>query len=747
MQLEHEYDKDEILESYLNTINLGASNYGVKAAAMDYFGKNLDQLTLRECAMLAGITQYPYKYNPRRCYYTTDDTETAIKALNDRTNNVLLQMYKAGFITKDAYEEALTDDVQVKEESEVNEMYQMPYFVEYVIYDVITHLLDVRNMLDTDTNRAAIENEIRTGGYKIYTTVDPDIQHTLENSLSEWDAYPELEDSEDSVIRYENSDGTITEVKQPQAAAVILEQSTGELKAVVGGRDTPTAKKTLNRAYQTTMPVGSSIKPIAVYGPAINEGYSDGTIIPNLPLRIDGWDSEKGYPNGGTNYYGPVTLRSAVVNSLNSATAYTLLNLVGLDTSYNYLLDLGVNPSHISKTGSGLALGASGITPIEMAGAYATIANRGVYLEPLSFRYVEGSKGNIVISAEDVRQERQVFDESTAWLLTDILVDAVEHGTGSYAQIDGMTVGGKTGTNQDAKGVFFAGITPYYTATLWIGHDGYEPLADNVYASRSAAPLWQYFMSQVLEGKEDAKIIDADPEDIGLVKVKICSVTGLRATEACSADPGGNKPVDAYFIAGTEPKEYCDVHELETVCLESGKLATQYCPSDNTEVQAVLYMDKDSIYWRLTEAQRNKYLPGMLHKPSGVTLSQLSPSDPQYYNYYCDIHTYDWYMSQQDIAAAVAAANTQITASNAVLADSQYEMSSAHRQQLKDEIAELQAALALEVVTSDVIESKTAELKSLTDMLVALYTPPIPTPTPTPLTPTPDPSPTATTEP
>ena len=745
MQLEQEYNKDEILESYLNTINLGGTNYGVKTAAMDYFGKNLNELTLRECAMLAGITQYPYKYNPRRCYYQTDNAD-AVDDLNERTDNVLRQMYIAGFITKEDYDDARADDVTVIEESTVNEMYEMPYFVEYAVYDVITHMLDMRDLQDTDANRAAIENEIRTGGYKIYTTVDRDVQLTLEQSLAEWDAYPELDDPSESVIRYENSDGTVTEIIQPQAAAVILDQKTGQIKAIVGGRTTPTAKKTLNRAYQTSMPVGSSIKPIAVYAPAIDLGASDGTVVPNLPLAIDGWDADNGYPSGGSKYYGPVTLRTGLVRSLNSATAYTLLNLVGIENSYNYLLDLGINPKHIQKTGSDLALGTAGITPIEMAGAYATIANGGVYLEPLSFIRVEDSDGNIIMSADDadgvegVRQERKVFDESTAWLVTDMLVNAVESGTGKRAKIDGMTVGGKTGTNQNSKGVFFAGITPYYTATLWIGHDQYEPLDNDVSASNSSAPLWQYFMSKILEGKEDAKIIDADYTELGLIKKRVCAVTGLLATEACEQDPGGHTPVDAYFVAGTEPKESCYAHELYTVCLESGKIATDYCPKENTEIQGLLFLEDSSIYWKLTQAQREKYLPGMFRRPEGFTLSELTPDMPEYYNYYCDIHTYEWYVERQALEAAITAANAQIAESQAVLANPDYAMSAADRQSLIDKISELEAVMALEDVTSAMIVTATVELKTLTDTLVALYAPPEPTPTPTPTTPTPTPT-------
>lgn len=197
LQLEQEYFKKEILEAYMNTIHLGASNYGVKAAAMDYFGKELGALTLRECAMLAGITRYPSLYNPRRVYYDSDNPDK----LNDRTDDVLFQMYKAGFISKQEYNAALEDNVSVLEESRVLEMYEMPYFVEYVIYDVITHLLKQRNMQETKENRILLDDEIRTNGYKIFTTVDPDMQKIVEQSLEEWDKYPELEDKSNSAIR------------------------------------------------------------------------------------------------------------------------------------------------------------------------------------------------------------------------------------------------------------------------------------------------------------------------------------------------------------------------------------------------------------------------------------------------------------------------------------------------------------------------------------------------------------------
>jgi len=722
IQLEQEYDKDEILEAYLNTIFLGESNYGVKAAAQDYFRKSLDQLTLRECAMLAGITQYPYYYDPRRCLKKNDMTP-----VNDRTNNVLTQMYKAGYITKEEYEYALNDTVKIYEESEVTGMYDHPYFVEYCIYDVITHFLKQRGLQDTKENRAAIENEIRTSGYQIYTTMDPEIQTDVENSLAEWTQYPKLKDESGAVKRTQNADGSITETKEPQAAAVVVDQKTGELKAVVGGRDTPKYKKTLNRAYQTTMPVGSSIKPIAVYAPAIDKGYSDGTVVPNMPVKIEGWNDEggKGYPSGGSSNYGPITLHNALVNSLNSATAYTLLSLVGIDDSYNYLLSMGINPNHIQKTGSGLALGTSGITPIEMAGAYATIANGGEYLEPLSFTRVEDKDGNVILDASSIREKRRVFKESTAYIVSQMLIDAVDHGTGTNAKIKGMTIGGKTGTNQDAKGVFFAGISPYYTATLWIGHDDYKPLASNVYASSSAAPLWKDFMSKILEGKPDAPIIDKTPEELGLQKVEICSVSGKLATDACRADPKHGAEY-CYFPIGTAPTEECDVHYLLKVCPASNKFATPMCENYDTLPQnSYIVLPPDSIYWQYkSEEDRQKYMPNLIAGPAdGTSFKDImnDPSSPYYYQYFCDVHTAGWWQEKTNRENAVNAANEQINASKAVLSNPAYALTPDDQTKLANLINELNQVIADAASTSGVIELKTDELRSFTSQLTAQY--------------------------
>jgi len=412
------------------------------------------------------------------------------------------------------------------------------------------------------------------------------------------------------------------------------------------------------------------------------------------------------------------------VRSLNAATAWTLMELVGLDDSYNYLVDMGVNPAHINKSGAGLALGTSGITPVEMAGAFAAIANAGVYQEPLSFTRVTDRNGNVILDAKEIRDSRQVFKPSTAWLLTDMLVEAVssKSGTGRNARIEGMTVGGKTGTNQNAKGIYFVGFTPYYTMSLWIGHDDYKPLAEDVYASSSAAPLWQYIMAQLVKDKPDAPIIDASPEELGLTKVRVCSVSGKKATEACEAD-STHKPVDAWYPSGSASAlERCDWHQQYPVCMQSGKIATQYCPNDQIEMRSLLMLPDDSIYWKLTDAQLQKYLPGAQHAlPGGLTLADIDPSMPEYASYFCNIHTLEWHEQQEALHSAISAANEQLRISNAVLTDPQYAMSLDDKQQLLDKINELNNLLSNPSATAAAIEQVTEELRQLTVRLVSIY--------------------------
>lgn len=594
LELERIIDKDTILEAYLNDVDLGDSNYGVKAGAKDFFGKELSELTVRECAMLAGLTQAPFRYNPRKNMYQRDKMEVT----DERTNQVLSRMYQAGFITKDQYDNALTEQVKIVEISEQKQMYEMAYFVEYAISDVVTHLLEKRGLSNTTANRSAVENELRTSGYHIYTTVDPIVQKTVQDTLSSWDKYPSLADTSKSLRVEVKEDGTVIETVEPQSAAVVMDYHTGELRAIIGGRNEPMVRKGINRASQSYTEVGSSIKPLALYGPALDLGYSPASITYNMEGAIAGWNTEKGYPSGGLDSrYGPVTFRRALVSSLNVPAAHVLMDDVTPAISAQYLYALGATENKINVDGAGLALGTSGFTPIQMAAAYATIANGGVYQEPLSFTKVLDADGNVILDADEVRDTHRVFQKSTAWLLVDMLTDAVKTGTGTKAKINDITVAGKTGTNSDYASVYFAGMTPYYVSTLWVGHDyPVNKLKKGSSGGNEAAPLWQAYMAKIHEGLSDKPIIDADPTSLGLVKRTVCSVSGLLATDACKNDEN-HKPVTEWFLAEKAPTTYCDMHVTLSICSAENALATEFCPENSvSQVNYVLVRPDHPLY-------------------------------------------------------------------------------------------------------------------------------------------------------
>lgn len=691
LEVEQIITKDDILEAYLNDVYLGGSNYGMKTAAKDYFGKELSALSIRECAMLAGMVQRPYETNPRANTYSRfyDDGTNKMDITNKRTDTVINAMYDAGFITSEQHTAALNDDVYILETSEQKQLYDMPYFVEYGIRDVVTHLLDQRSMLDTSANRTAIENELRTGGYSIYLTVDPDIQNTVQETLANWEEYPELADPSAAKKVTTNPDGTTIELVEPQAAAVVFDYHTGELRAVVGGRNSPTRKKEWNRAYQSSTEVGSAIKPLAVYGPALDLGSSPSTVIANFEAPIEGWDSEKGYPYiGDEEYIGPVTIRRGVVSSLNVVAARTLLEKVGLQVSAGYLENLGVDPSRVNVGGSGLALGTSGITPIEMAAAFGAIAAGGEYKEPLSFSRVLDASGKVILDAKSVRKTRQVFKASTAYMMVDILTNAVNSGTGTRAKIKGMTVAGKTGTNADYSSVYFAGITPYYTASVWVGHDDYaNKLKKGASGGRYAAPLWQAFMSQIHEGLLDKPIIDESPTEIGLVKVTTCSVSGKLATDACYLDPSGHLPVTDWAAKDSAPTELCDMHVVANVCTVSGEPASSYCPS--SERRAMLLVSSTSMYAGLDPNMLAKYLSGIVYTDTpAANYGELSYETRSL----CSLHTPSWVYDQgtdYQLDVLITDANSLLSTVNKYLASVQ-NLSDTDRSTLEDGVYWLQ---------------------------------------------------------
>ena len=637
MQLETRYSKDEILESYLNTIYLGENYYGVQTAAEGYFGRPLGELTLRECAMLAGVTNSPYYYNPRRNFYSRSKEGVDYAAItNQRTDYVLRCMYENQFITYEQYQEALNPvTVRVLEESPSggDVMYPYAHYVEYAVSEAVDILLEINGLENTSANRAAMENRLRTGGYRIKLALDPTLQETVEDTVQNWSKYPTLRDPSDKVFRSKNSDGTYTEIIQPQAAAVVLDYRTGELKAIVGSREPVTARKTLNRATDMKMPVGSSIKPIAVYAPALELGHSPASIVYNMPLPISGWKDAKGndsWPTnyGGGGYVGPETLRESIRRSHNTSAAYTLLNFVTVERSVDYLHRMGIDDAHIDATPFGLSLGSSGITPLQMTVAYGVLANGGVYQEPISILGISDSGGNVIWDGHQNQQRRRVFSESTAYMIVDMMKTVVSSGTGTSAKISGQTVAGKTGTNSDQKGVFFAGMTGYYSSALWIGHDNYKALSSKSTGSGAAAPLWQAYMAKIHKGLSNRDILEGKGSDYGLVRVTTCAVSGQLATEACEHDVMGYGTVTDWWAKGTEPTVYCQMHTAQTVCTETGELASPYCPY--TELKGVITIPVGHPLYKFINTRYGdvltEYLGGTASSPASVCTLHTSAS-------------------------------------------------------------------------------------------------------------------------
>ena len=715
MELETRYTKKQILESYLNTIFLGGSYYGVRVAAYGYFGKSLDQLTLRECAILAGLTRSPNYYNPRSNFYTRNTEGSSTPDItNNRTDYVLRQMRENGLITAQQYNAALDrSTASVLEKSPAStDMYAYPHYVEYAISDVVDTFLDLNGLEDTSANRYAMENKLRTGGYSVYLCLDTEIQEIVEDTLANWSSYPRLRDPSDKVYQSRNSDGTYTEIEQPQAAACVFDYRTGELKAIVGGRYKPTTRKTLNRASGMTMPVGSSIKPLTVYAPAIDLGASPASIAYNMPVPISGWKDSSGkdsWPKnyGGGGYKGPQSFRSALRNSYNTAAAQILMTYVGVSRSVEYLHLMGIPDKNINADPFGLALGSSGLTPVQMAVAFGTIANKGVYQQPLSFSRIVDSNGNVVVDMHQQQDRHQVFKPSTAYLVVDMLKEAVQSGTGTKAKISSQVVAGKTGTNSDSKGVFFAGMTGWYSGSVWIGHDNYKALSSKATGGNAAAPLWQSFMEKIHKAKnlDSREIIDGTPSDYNLVRVTTCGVSGQLATDACYNDVNGYKTITDYWSADSVPTAYCSMHKSVSVCTESGLLATDYCPSYSVETRGIVLIPRGHPLYDYIDAYGDT-----IRKYLGEFATLKSTNDIA--NHICQIH--DAYTAAQqpsDLQNIVSdASNLVYTAYQ--LVGSAPDLSNDTRRQINTAISAVQTLLSLSPIDYTSLEGAVSNLRS-----------------------------------
>jgi penicillin-binding protein 1A len=620
LRLERVYTKDQILESYLNTIYLAQSNYGVKAAALDYFGiSNLSNLSLRQSAMLACVANRPNYYDPRKAQYENPE---AWEDLNARTDLILSLMLEGEFISESDYQSALSETLNVKKDAIRLSLYAHASYIDYAIDEVVDYLVAVNGWDGQEDAEKKAELLLYTGGFHITTAMDEVVQSSAEETLYNWTDYPPLLSNPDDVA---------------QACTAIVNNSTGYLTGIVGSRTPPSAERELNRAESPLMP-GSSLKPIAVYGPALDLGASPATIYDNIPVEITGWDPKQSYPQnyGNRNYTGPTTMRNGLIDSVNIVAARCLVQNVGLSNAINYLINMNFNTKDLQETGSGIALGTSSVTAISMASAYATIANAGIYHKPISVLKIIDRDGNVLVDNTLYNPGEPIYKETTAWLLLDMMEDAVNYGTGIQAQIEGMTVAGKTGTSTDYKGVYFCGITPYYSAAVWVGDDTGESLGSSAQGGRNAAPLFSDFMTKIHSKKAltDKPILDTTPEQLGLKQYSICSVSGLLAGPNCPQD----RIIIDWFVPGTQPTETCKNHVSANICSASGKYPTIYCPEETVGIKQFYLLPEDSVYRWLSPDEITKYLPEAADAETEDMLLHMHDDPPRAQDY-CHVHT------------------------------------------------------------------------------------------------------------
>ena len=617
LELEKVMDKDKILENYMNTINLGQNTLGVQAASLRYFDKDVSELTVSECGVIAAITQNPSRYNP-----ITHPDKNA-----ERRGKVLRNMRDQGYITEAEYTKAINDDVysriqsynQVVDDNTINSYFD----------DAVTEAV-YNDLLAAGYDEQQAYTLLYTGGLSIYSTQDPRIQKICDDICGNEANYPantkwylryaltiqkangELENHSSEMYKayfkqsnarfnmlYSSQDAayeaieqykaavmepgdeelaeTINLSPQPQISLTIADQHTGEVLAMVGGRGPKIASRTLNRATSTVRQPGSTFKVLSTFAPALDSaGLSLATVQNDAPFTyVDGTPVSNWY---GSGYRGIQSIRLGITNSLNIVTVKTLTQITP-QLGFDYLLKFGfttletgrvINGKVYSDIQQALALGGitNGVKNIELNAAYAAIANGGTYIKPKLYTKVVDHDGNVILD-NTLSQTRQVIQPTTAWLLTSAMKDVVTSGTGTRCRLDNVTAAGKTGTTSDNKDVWFAGFTGYYTCTTWTGFDNNEKMNDEEH--NYAKVLWKMIMARVHEGYENKEIV---PMPSGITSATVCSRSGkLPIPGLCDATH-----TSEYFAEGTVPTASCDVHYAGTICAYDQLPACENCP-------------------------------------------------------------------------------------------------------------------------------------------------------------------------
>lgn len=547
--LEREMSKEQILEMYLNTIFLANNCYGVQAAANKYFGVDVNELSLAQCATIAGITQYPSYYDPLR------NPENNL----EKQRIILDKMLELEKITQEEYDEAIAEKITFGANDKTGYSPVQSYFIDEVINNIVRDLMDKKGY-----SEALAEQVVYNGGLKIYATVDPDIQEAMEAVYENPSSFP-------------SAPGTV----KPESAMVIVDNHTGAVKGIVGGMGQKKQNRIFNRATQALRQPGSTMKPLGVYAPAIEKGLiAPSSLVLDAPIDINGWKPSNYY----SGYRGTVSVRTALKESMNTP-AVRVLQDVGVDYSYKFVTDkLGISTLVDKETRNGkvfsdrslsaLSLGGvtDGVKPIELASAYAAFANGGVYYKPYTYTKVVDSDGNVLL--ENTSEGKIAMSDTTAYMVTSMLESVVTNGTGTTARLPcGMPSGGKTGTTDDEKDRWYVGFTPYYTGVVWYGYDNPQSLSFLSY--HPCTPVWKNVMNTISQSQPKKSFVAPK----GVTQVSVCESTGKLPIEGC-------KTLYECFKSGSVPTKLCDGAHADSVTdtvennPEAGGMTTPENPSE-----------------------------------------------------------------------------------------------------------------------------------------------------------------------
>ena len=629
---EREYDKDLIMEYYLNEIYLGRGCYGVKSAAAEYFGKELQSLTPAECASLISITNNPSLFNPYSTSVYTYKGEERDGAGRNRYRqlNVLSEMHNQGYLTTEEYNAAVEQEMVFKEGiadidrwtvcenpecgyeatryhftgegdtcycpvcgsltsvSTSASQHIYSWFVDAVIMDFASYLAeqDGRNWDDLDQQgREVYLDRIQKGGYHIYTTLDMEVQKQVDTVYTNTDNMPKIWNA----------------TQQLQSAIVVIDNETGDVVALSGGVGEKTDFLGYNRATQAKLQTGSSQKPISVYAPAFESGkVTPATVFKDLPVSyVDGNNWPK---NDNRQYQYSRTVYQGIVSSVNTVSVRTL-DAIGYEYGYSFakynfgqesLVETYPTEWEIkSDVGQApLALGALtlGSTVQEMTAAYATFANNGTWREPRLYTKVYNSDGELVV--DNTQDSRKILSDKSVNYMNYCLYNAATHGTGAAAIFGGQTIAGKTGTTSSNRDRWFCGYTSHYTAAVWVGYDQPEQINVGV---NPASQMWRKVMMPIHNGLSNDALFNGNV----FRSVSVCLDSGKIATPACYQDVRGiNRVVNVNVYPGDEPEGTCDKHVQMEFCITGGGVATEYCsqfPDSQVGVCSLVKLNDEEI--------------------------------------------------------------------------------------------------------------------------------------------------------